>query len=68
MINFKTLKVKGFKSFVEPIEIHIENGLTGIVVPILMTKFGWGADVAETVWQTACVLILGQGIADINKK
>ena len=43
-------------------------GLTGIVVPILMTKFGWGADVAETVWQTACVLILGQGIADISKK
>lgn len=33
MINFKTLKVKGFKSFVEPIEIHIENGLTGIVGP-----------------------------------
>jgi|TARA_R110000824_G_scaffold58133_1_gene157513 hypothetical protein len=42
--------------------------LTGIVVPFLMTKFGWGADVAETVWQTACVLILGQGIADISKK
>ena len=42
--------------------------LTGIVVPFLMPKFGWGADVAETVWQTACVLILGQGIADINKK
>ena len=33
MINFKTLKVKGFKSFVEPTEIHIENGLTGIVGP-----------------------------------
>ena len=33
MINFRTLKVKGFKSFVEPIEIHIENGLTGIVGP-----------------------------------
>ena len=42
--------------------------LTGIVVPFLMSKFGWGADVAETVWQTACVLILGQGIADINKR
>jgi hypothetical protein len=42
--------------------------LTGIVVPYLMTNFGWGADVAETVWQTACVLILGQGIADISKK
>ena len=33
MINFKTLKVKGFKSFVEPIEIEIQNGLTGIVGP-----------------------------------
>ena len=42
--------------------------VTGIVVPFLMTKFGWGAEVAETVWQTACVLILGQGVADISKK
>ena len=42
--------------------------LTGVVVPYLMTTFGWGAEVAETVWQTACVLILGQGIADISKK
>ncbi len=33
MINFKSLKVKGFKSFVEPTEISIENGLTGIVGP-----------------------------------
>jgi len=33
MIKFKTLKVKGFKSFVEPTEILIENGLTGIVGP-----------------------------------
>ena len=33
MINFKTLKLKGFKSFVEPTEIIIENGLTGIVGP-----------------------------------
>jgi len=33
MINFKKLKLKGFKSFVEPTEIIIENGLTGIVGP-----------------------------------
>ena len=33
MIKFKKLKVKGFKSFVEPIEIIIEQGLTGIVGP-----------------------------------
>ncbi len=42
--------------------------VTGIVTPFLMTKFGWGADVADTVWQTFLVLILGQGVADINKK
>ncbi len=33
MINFRSLKVKGFKSFVEPTEITIESGLTGIVGP-----------------------------------
>jgi chromosome segregation protein len=33
MIKFKKLRVKGFKSFVEPTEIVIENGLTGIVGP-----------------------------------
>jgi len=33
MIKFNKLRVKGFKSFVEPTEIVIENGLTGIVGP-----------------------------------
>ena len=33
MINFKKLKLKGFKSFVEPTDIIIEKGLTGIVGP-----------------------------------
>jgi|TARA_R100000995_G_C3464806_1_gene115105 hypothetical protein len=42
--------------------------VTGIVVPFLMNKFGWAPEVAETVWQTFLVLILGQGVADINKK
>ena len=42
--------------------------VTGIVTPWLMAHFGWGADVAETVWQTFLVLILGQGVAAINKK
>tara|TARA_R100001530_G_scaffold76197_1_gene53498 strand:+ start:2623 stop:2817 length:195 start_codon:yes stop_codon:yes gene_type:complete len=42
--------------------------VTGIVVPFLMTHFGWGAEVAETVWQTFLVLILGQGVADISKR
>ena len=43
-------------------------GLTGVVVPYLMQKFSWSPDVAETVWHTCLVLILGQGVADINKK
>tara|TARA_R100000808_G_scaffold1425_1_gene6470 strand:- start:61 stop:255 length:195 start_codon:yes stop_codon:yes gene_type:complete len=42
--------------------------VTGIVTPYLMTHFGWGQDVAETVWHTFLVLILGQGVADISKK
>ena len=33
MIKFKKIKLKGFKSFVEPTEIVIEQGLTGIVGP-----------------------------------
>ena len=33
MINFKKLRLKGFKSFVEPTDIIIEKGLTGIVGP-----------------------------------
>ena len=37
MIKFKKLKVKGFKSFVEPTEVIIQQGLTGIVGPN-----GWG--------------------------
>ena len=31
MINFRTLKVKGFKSFVEPTEILIENGFSEVI-------------------------------------
>ncbi len=33
MINFRKLKLKGFKSFVEPTDIIIKKGLTGIVGP-----------------------------------
>ena len=33
MISFKKIRLKGFKSFVEPTEILIEKGLTGIVGP-----------------------------------
>ena len=32
-MQFKKIKILGFKSFVDPTEIVIENGLTGIVGP-----------------------------------
>ena len=32
-MKFKKIKILGFKSFVDPTEIVIENGLTGIVGP-----------------------------------
>ena len=41
--------------------------VSGLIIPVLMTKFSWGEDVATQVWHTALVLILGQGIADIKK-
>lgn len=33
MLNLEKLSIKGFKSFVEPTEIEIKSGLTGIVGP-----------------------------------
>ena len=32
-MRIKRLKLTGFKSFVEPTELHVERGLTGIVGP-----------------------------------
>ena len=33
MLNFKKLRVLGFKSFVDSTELFIEPGLTGVVGP-----------------------------------
>jgi chromosome segregation protein len=32
-MQFRRLKLSGFKSFVEPAELRIEEGLTGVVGP-----------------------------------
>ena len=32
-LRFRRLKLSGFKSFVEPADLHIEPGLTGVVGP-----------------------------------
>ena len=56
MIKFKKLKVKGFKSFVEPIEIIIENGLTGIV----------GPNAGELIAESVLALEMGADAEDIG--
>ena len=33
MLRFNKLRLSGFKSFVDPTDLHIDNGLTGIVGP-----------------------------------
>ena len=33
MVQFTKLKLSGFKSFVDPVELHIQHGLTGVVGP-----------------------------------
>ena len=33
-MQFQRLRLVGFKSFVDPTEVHIEAGLTGVVGPI----------------------------------
>ena len=39
-MQFQRLRLVGFKSFVDPAEVHIESGLTGIVGPsVLYGKF-----------------------------
>jgi len=55
MIKFKKLKVKGFKSFVEPTEVIIEQGLTGIVGPngcgksnLVEASFCYGGIISQT--------------------
>lgn len=32
-MQFQRLRLVGFKSFVDPAEVHIESGLTGVVGP-----------------------------------
>ena len=42
--------------------------LSSIVIPVLMERFQWAPEVAEQVWHTGLVLILGQSVADFGKE
>ena len=42
-------------------------GVTGLVVPVIMRAFDLDAELAEKVWQTALLLIVGQSAAAWGK-
>tara|TARA_R100000664_G_C2748008_1_gene135466 strand:+ start:1408 stop:1593 length:186 start_codon:yes stop_codon:yes gene_type:complete len=42
-------------------------GISGIIIPLIMKAFDLDADLADRVWQTACLLIVGQSAADWSK-
>ncbi|MBP93398.1 MAG: hypothetical protein CMC55_04695 [Flavobacteriaceae bacterium] len=42
-------------------------GISGIIIPIIMKSFDLDSEIAERVWQTACLLIVGQSAADWSK-
>jgi len=42
-------------------------GISGIVIPIIMRAFDLDAELADRVWQTALLLIVGQSAADWGK-
>ena len=42
-------------------------GVSGIVIPIIMRAFSLDAELADRVWQTALLLIVGQSASDWGK-
>ena len=42
-------------------------GISGIIIPVIMKAFDLDAELADRVWQTALLLIVGQSAADWGK-
>jgi hypothetical protein len=42
-------------------------GISGIVIPVIMKAFDLDAELADQVWKTALLLIIGQSAADWGK-
>ena len=41
--------------------------ISGIIIPVIMKAFDLDAQLADRVWQTALILILGQSASDWGK-
>tara|TARA_R110001592_G_scaffold318630_1_gene595839 strand:- start:260 stop:445 length:186 start_codon:yes stop_codon:yes gene_type:complete len=42
-------------------------GISGIVIPVIMKAFDLDAELADQVWKTALLLIIGQSASDWGK-
>tara|TARA_R100000655_G_scaffold104264_1_gene151342 strand:- start:25 stop:210 length:186 start_codon:yes stop_codon:yes gene_type:complete len=42
-------------------------GISGLIIPVIMKAFDLDAVLAERVWQTALLLIVGQSASDWGK-
>jgi len=41
--------------------------VSGLIIPVIMKSFSLDAELADRVWQTALILILGQSASDWGK-
>ena len=65
MVNFTKLKLLGFKSFVEPTELPIRTGLTGIVGPNGCGKSNLVEALRWVMGETSAKRMRGSGMEDV---
>jgi chromosome segregation protein len=64
-MHFKRLRLTGFKSFVDPTELHIESGLTGVVGPNGCGKSNLLEALRWVMGETSSKSLRGAGMEDV---
>ena len=65
MLHFSKLRLTGFKSFVDPTELHIEPGLTGVVGPNGCGKSNLVEALRWVMGETSAKQMRGTGMEDV---